>query len=295
MGEPFVSGNSLSFLRRSGRTHYLLAPQLRQPSRSTPAALKNQGSKVLGAARYHRLDKSTEKLIDRSANDGFAVFRPSPLVLSQARKVGSIAALRAEKQLRTQGPTDWHTLLLQTHVLRPIHRTATATGLGRTVGLLKSPFCAPQGQHSSAQGESLGTWRRSRLALKGRYRAPLALTGLPCLPDPFPGLRPGLGNSSLSGSASRFFNRPALTVLCRGNTPLIRGLNRTGRDRSSPTAPLRSGAHSPLHLTPDYAESDAPGPAARLLRRARTTAANTITAQPAISAAPPIGRAPRRT
>ena len=47
----------------------------------SPAALKGQGPKVLGAARYLRLRRSTEKSLGRSGNDAFAVFRPSPLVL----------------------------------------------------------------------------------------------------------------------------------------------------------------------------------------------------------------------
>ena len=92
-----------------------------------------------------------------------------------------------------------------------------------SVGLLKRPFLCPAGaafisapfgpELTAEGGRSPGYRGRSRSALKGRDRASLALTGLPCLPDPFPGLRPGLANSSLSGSASPFFNSPTGTPL----------------------------------------------------------------------------------
>ena len=77
---------------------------------------------------------------------------------------------------------------------------------------MKKPLLCPAGAPFISPGRSPGYRGRSRSALKGRYRASLALTGLSCLPNPFPGLRPGLANSSLSGSASRFFNSPTGNV-----------------------------------------------------------------------------------
>ncbi|KPK79160.1 MAG: hypothetical protein AMJ81_13695 [Phycisphaerae bacterium SM23_33] len=79
----------------------------------SPAALKAQGEQLLGKAQYERLRRATQKSAAISGNDAFAVFRPSPLVLHEARRVGTIAALRKEKQLGASAAGDWHGLVFR--------------------------------------------------------------------------------------------------------------------------------------------------------------------------------------
>ncbi|HET6429889.1 MAG TPA: glycoside hydrolase domain-containing protein, partial [Phycisphaerae bacterium] len=78
----------------------------------SPAPLTAQGEQLLGKGAYDRLRQTTLRSVGVSANDSFAVFRPSPLVLREARKVGTIAALAKHKQpAASRG--DWHGLVFR--------------------------------------------------------------------------------------------------------------------------------------------------------------------------------------
>jgi len=62
----------------------------------SPEGLKAEGAQVLGGALLDRVKKDTERSLDRSGNDGFAVFRPSAACLLEARKAGTTAAMNAK-------------------------------------------------------------------------------------------------------------------------------------------------------------------------------------------------------
>ncbi len=81
----------------------------------SPAALKAQGEQLLGKPQYDRLRQATQKSAAGAlgARDAFAVFRPSALVLRQARQVGTIDALRKERQLAASAAPDWHGLVFR--------------------------------------------------------------------------------------------------------------------------------------------------------------------------------------
>jgi len=74
----------------------------------SPALMKAEGRKVLGDALYDRLKRAAEKSLAVSEKDNFAVFHPSPLLLSLARKVGTIEALKYKGGATAQ--LDWQDL-----------------------------------------------------------------------------------------------------------------------------------------------------------------------------------------
>jgi len=76
----------------------------------SPEALKRDGVKALGQAAFDRLKKETEKGLNRSAPDSFAVLRPAAAVLSEARKVGTGAALGAKAD---PAAADWRDYVFQ--------------------------------------------------------------------------------------------------------------------------------------------------------------------------------------
>ncbi|HUV39396.1 MAG TPA: hypothetical protein VMY39_07260, partial [Planctomycetota bacterium] len=62
---------------------------------SSPA-MRAEGAQVLGATLFDRVKRDTQRAMDRSGPDGFAVFRPSAACLLEARRVGTSAATRAK-------------------------------------------------------------------------------------------------------------------------------------------------------------------------------------------------------
>ena len=77
-----------------------------------PAAMKDEGPRVLGKTQYERLGRTARKSLGRQGHDNFAVFRPSPWVLAEARKVGTMAALRAFKGA-SAAAADWRELVFR--------------------------------------------------------------------------------------------------------------------------------------------------------------------------------------
>ena len=71
----------------------------------SPAAMKAEGPATLGDVAYNRLMKTSQKSLAVSGNDNFAVFRPSPLLLKLARKVGTVEALKRAGGLNAD--VDW--------------------------------------------------------------------------------------------------------------------------------------------------------------------------------------------
>jgi hypothetical protein len=78
----------------------------------SPSLIASQGRKVLGDAILDRLKKETEKSLPVCGNDNFAVFRASPWVLREARKVGTIEALAKFKPSEAAG-ADWQSCLFR--------------------------------------------------------------------------------------------------------------------------------------------------------------------------------------
>ena len=110
VAQPVAAGGAVTVLDRTCpiRCYYRFAADM-----ISPAALKAKGERLLGKTRYERLRRATRKSAAASARDAFAVFHPSALVLREARKVGTIAALRKEKQLASAGAGDWHGLVFR--------------------------------------------------------------------------------------------------------------------------------------------------------------------------------------
>ncbi len=72
----------------------------------SPDAMISAGQGTLGDVLYARTAKATQKSLAVCGNDPFAVFRPSLLVLKEARKVGTVEALRQANDLKREG-VDW--------------------------------------------------------------------------------------------------------------------------------------------------------------------------------------------
>jgi hypothetical protein len=73
----------------------------------SPAQFKAEGRTILGQVAYDRLQRETLRTMNQATND-FKVFHPSASVLKEARRVGTIEALR---NLRLPAGADWRDFL----------------------------------------------------------------------------------------------------------------------------------------------------------------------------------------
>jgi hypothetical protein len=74
----------------------------------SPALVKAQGEAILGKAGFDRLQRETQRSMGLAECDGFGVFRPSAVMLREARKVGTLDAM---KKARPDPRADWRDLV----------------------------------------------------------------------------------------------------------------------------------------------------------------------------------------
>jgi hypothetical protein len=74
----------------------------------SPALLKAEGEGILGKVGFDRLQRDTRASMAKSDYDGFAVFRPSAVMLKEALKVGTIEAMR---KTPSDPQADWRDLV----------------------------------------------------------------------------------------------------------------------------------------------------------------------------------------
>jgi hypothetical protein len=74
----------------------------------SPALMKAEGEAILGKTGFDRIQRETQRSMGLAERDGFGVFRPSAVMLREARKVGTIEAL---KKTRPDPQADWRDLV----------------------------------------------------------------------------------------------------------------------------------------------------------------------------------------